>query len=62
MILVKIQAYQAHTTTVVNIFSFLPPVKINLTTLGNIFARIVASNQVNFVIFCVVNMFRGELR
>ena len=27
--LVKIQAYQAHTTTVVNIFSFLPPVKIN---------------------------------
>ena len=49
--LVKNQTWQAHTTTVVNILSFLPPVKINLTTLLNIFAQGVASNQVNFLIF-----------
>ena len=60
--LVKIQANQAHTTTVVNILSFLPPVKINLTTLLNIFARSVTSNQVNFVIFLEENMLRRDER
>ena len=35
----------------VNILSFLPPVKINLITLLNIFARSVTSKEVNFVIF-----------
>ena len=60
--LVKVQAQQAHTTTVVKILSFLPPVKINLTTLRNIFAQSVTSNHVNFVIFWNENMLRRGLR
>ena len=39
----------------VNIISYLHPVKINLTTLRNICSRIVTSNQVNFVIFLGCN-------
>ena len=59
--LVKIQAQQAHTTTVVNILSLLPPVKINLTTFRNICARIVTSNLVNFVIFLCCKYVRNRV-
>ena len=41
--------------------SFLPPFKINFTTLLNIFARSITSN-LNFVILWNENMLRRELR